>query len=61
MSNQINICIMHHRLVVSHLMCGIFFGTEQQQLFKSKKLIAALSYDDVIIDSNHWLCFISYI
>lgn len=61
MSYQINICTKHHRLVMSHLMCSIFFGIEQQQLFKSKKLIAELLHDDVIIDGNHWFCFISYV
>jgi len=46
---------------MSQLMHGIFFGTVQQQLFKSGKLIAELSNDGVIIDGNHLLCFISYI
>lgn len=42
-------------------MHGIFFGTVQQPLFKSRKLIAELSNDGIIIDGNHLLCFISYI
>lgn len=46
---------------MSHVMHGIIFGTVQQQLFKSRKLIAEFSNDDIIIDGNHLLCFISYI